>query len=101
MEKKENIKNQFFIDIRNKKEREEFINKVLSIDGIKFKYKSEKKVELKKEEIINSKFPIILDLENQEIDFLKNTTCAAAAIMNKTLFITPKEAINKSRNLKS
>ena len=91
----ENIRKQFFIDIRKKKERGEFINKVLSIDGIIFKDNNKKEFELKKEIMINSKFPILLNLEPLEIDFIKNTTCAAAAIMNKSLFITPTEALKK------
>ena len=88
-----NTEKHFFVDIRNHNDREQFINEVLNIDYIRLKSSSSNSFELAKEEIINSIFPISINLENLEVDYIKNTTCAAAAVTNKSIFISPEEAI--------
>lgn len=85
-----NTEKGFFIDIRNSNDRNQFINDILNIGYIKLKSNISSK-----EDIINSIFPISINLEKLEVDYIKNTTCAAAAITNKSIFITPEEALKR------
>ena len=80
-----------FVHVVNKDEREMFINSLLELEGVKIN--NDKNFSLTKEEIINSIFPISIDLDKLEIDCLKNITCAAAAMSNKSYIKTPEEAI--------
>lgn len=94
-----NTEKHFFIDIRNHNDREQFINEVLNIDYIGLKSSSSSSFELDKEEIINSIFPISINLEKLEVDYIKNTTCAATAVTNKSIFIAPEEAIERIKKV--
>lgn len=85
-----NTEKGFFIDIRNSNDRNQFINDILNIGYIKLKSNISSK-----EDVINSIFPISINLEKLEVDYIKNTTCAAAAITNKSIFITPEEALKR------
>lgn len=85
-----NTEKAFFVDIRNYNDRKQFINDILNIGYIKLKSNISSK-----EDIINSIFPISINLEKLEVDYIKNTTCAAAAITNKSIFITPEEALKR------
>ena len=85
-----NTEKGFFVDIRNYSDRKQFINDILNNNYIKLKSNISSK-----EDIINSIFPISINLEKLEVDYIKNTTCAAAAITNKSIFITPEEALKR------
>jgi len=83
-----------FVDLREARNREEFIDDLFEVvDGIHFKKDKNPVFNFTKEDIINSQFPIVINIENLEIDFLRSTTSAAAAISNKEMFVTPKIAL--------
>ncbi len=86
---------QFYIDIRNRAEREEFINKILDNEFMQLQNYNFESFEEAKESIINLIFPISIDLEKWIVDCIKNTTCAAAAITDKSRFLTPEEALER------
>ena len=88
----------FYIDIKNKNDRENFINMVLNMDYIGLKCSNSSSFESAKEEIINSIFPISINLGKLEVDYIKNTTGAAASIADKSKFITPEEAFERVKN---
>ena len=85
----------FFIDIREREKREKFVNEILEFEGMSLINNNADSFELAKEAVIKSIFPISIDFKKLELDFLKNTTTAAAAITNKSIFITPEEALKK------
>ena len=85
----------FFIDIREREKREKFVNEILEFEGMSLINNNADSFELAKEAVIKSNFPISIDFKKLELDFLKNTTTAAAAITNKSIFITPEEALKK------
>jgi len=88
----------FFIDIREREKREKFVNEILEFEGMSLINNNADSFELAKEAVIKSIFPISIDFKKLELDFLKNTTTAAAAITNKSIFITPEEALEKVEN---
>ena len=85
----------FFIDIREREKREKFVNEILEFEGMLLINNNADSFDLAKEAVIKSIFPISIDFKKLELDFLKNTTTAAAAITNKSIFITPEEALKK------
>ncbi len=86
-----------YVDIRDKNEREKFINIILGLEGIILKGNGTGSFKLAKEKIINSVFPITIDFEKLEIDFIKNTTCAAASVTEPSKFMNPKDALERVR----
>ena len=80
-----------YIEIRNKKDREKFIKKLITLGG---KIAHGENID----EIINLRYPIYIDFETNEINCIKNTTCAAAAVCNKNNFISLNDAIKKMKS---
>ncbi len=80
-----------FVHIGDKDARRKFVDTLLEFDKIVLI--SDKNKEEAKEEIINSRYPISINFDTLEVDYIKNTTCAAAACMNKSNFTTPEEAL--------
>ena len=78
------MKEQQGVDIRNKEERQKFIerleNKGYIVDETIFN----------KEDIISGIFPIIVDLKNKKISMMGNVTTSACAVQSKVL-ISPEE----------
>ncbi len=85
----------YFIDIREIKAREKFVNELLSIEGVSLKKHDNKNLDPTKEGMIHSIFPIIVDFETREIDYLRSVTMAACAVGNKEMFMEAGEVINK------
>ena len=85
----------YFIDIRESKAREKFVNELLSIEGVSLKKHDNKNLDPPKEGMIHSVFPIIVDFETREVDYLRSVTMAACAVGNRKRFMKARKAINK------
>ena len=93
------IKKHCFVDIREKDKRAEFVNTVLNLEGICLRNNGERSFEKAKEKLINSSYPIIIYFDDFALDYIRNTTGAAAAVMNKSMFKAPEEAMEELKSI--
>ena len=84
-----------YIDIREKEERKNFLDKVLTYDEISLRSKISISIELAKEDFINSKYPIMLNLDLLEISHIETHLGASCALSNKEAFVSPEEALQQ------
>ncbi len=79
-----------YVDLKDSKEREVFIDELFEIvDDIHFK----EEPGLTREDIINSTYPITIDVNKLEVDYLKNDEELEAAKSKEDEFVSPKVAL--------
>lgn len=83
-----------YVDIRDKEKRKEFVDEILEIEGMGLANSNNSpSFESAKNEVIESIYPIAINLEEVVLDYIKNNNSASAVMSCKERIVEPEKAL--------